>query len=123
MKIGEWRWISGQGYMRIEEFYEGKPGVRCSTLSGTSYWAGRDQIRGLPELEGLRNYLQSGVPRGVFTAKDLLPVFEAIHEGPLVVECTQCGAKPGDKCRWPVGGKECTHPHLPRQVAAKELKS
>jgi hypothetical protein len=131
-KVGEWRWIAGQGYMKIESFHDGHTqvdrfsdqltSVKCVTLSGSAYWAGPNQVRGLPELEGLRNYLQSGVPRGVFKAIDLLPLFEVIDQAELVVECTQCGAEPGDKCRWPVGGRECTQPHLPRRIAVKEKK-
>lgn len=36
----------------------------------------------------------------------------------LAVACPQCGSKPGEPCRWPVGGKTC-EPHLPRRKAAR----
>jgi hypothetical protein len=49
---------------------------------------------------------------------------EARNVNPAIaLPCSQCGARPFRPCRWPVGGKVCSEPHLPRRVAADAPKA
>jgi hypothetical protein len=53
MKVGEWRWVAGQGLMEIVELAAPpkKISVTCRTPQGITYWAGVDQVRGIPKIE------------------------------------------------------------------------
>ena len=74
MQVGEWRWIAGQGYMRIEELPDSPAeaakkqaawprqrvsiAVTCRTPGGYTYWAGAEQVGRLATTKAVLHYEQ-----------------------------------------------------------------